>query len=174
MAKQSIEQLEKVLLKKLSQNVGDFIRYWGFRRIHGQIWTHIFLSKTALSAGELVRALGVSKALMSPALVELVDYGLIQCVNGDERTKRYRAKTQVYEIIRKVLARREATLIGVSKTNCTELGNVHQAIGQDTSLDTARFQALQEMIDFAEFAIEFLLVQDGFPELTPTEKSIFH
>ena len=172
--KQNFEQLEKVLLKKLSQNVGDFIRYWGFRRIHGQIWTHIFLSKSPLSGGDLVRALGVSKALVSPALKELIEYGLIQDIETSGSAKRYRAKTKVYEIIRKVLAQREATLIGVSKVNCTELGSVHQAIGRETSLDAVRFQALKEMIEFAEFAIEFLLVQDGFPELAPSENSVLH
>jgi two-component system phosphate regulon sensor histidine kinase PhoR len=42
-------------LHSLSEQIGDFIQYWGFKKIHGMIWTHLYLSSTPLSAHELIQ-----------------------------------------------------------------------------------------------------------------------
>ena len=77
-------------VQKLSLSIGNFIRYWGFRRIHGAIWTQVFLSKTPLSCTDLTERLGLSKALISPALEELCHYHLIQVVaSPNDKTKLY-------------------------------------------------------------------------------------
>ena len=107
-------------LIKLSQTIGDFIRYWGFRRIHGQIWTQIFLSQKALSGAELTRSLKVSKALVSPALKELLKHKLIFEQRIDAKTKAYTANPDVLGVIRNVLVRREAQLI---KKNTKKFSN---------------------------------------------------
>lgn len=51
--RQKLNDREIEKLRSLSDSVGDFIRHWGFRRIHGQIWTQVFLSKDSLSGAEL-------------------------------------------------------------------------------------------------------------------------
>lgn len=52
-------------LEDLANEVGDFICYWGFKKIHGRLWTHIYLARVPLDAGQLMQRLKVSKALIS-------------------------------------------------------------------------------------------------------------
>ena len=98
-------------LRALSESVGDFIRYWGFRRIHGEIWTQVFLSKTSLSGAELTQRLEVSKSLVSPALSELEEYGLIIMTEDGKKTKRYSAAPNVVSVIKDIL--NYARLLGI-------------------------------------------------------------
>ena len=44
-------------LDELAEFVGEFIQYWGFKRIHGKIWAHLFLSEVPLDATTLVSSL---------------------------------------------------------------------------------------------------------------------
>jgi DNA-binding transcriptional regulator GbsR (MarR family) len=74
---------QSLKVQQLSTFIGHFIRYWGFRNIHGQIWTIVYLSETPLSGAEIVKFLKVSKALVSPALKELEMEGLIKKVESE-------------------------------------------------------------------------------------------
>lgn len=71
---------DKDRFNALLNNIGSFIEYWGFRKIHGKIWAKIYLSKRPLSTPEIVHELGVSKALVSGALNELLEHKLIEKV----------------------------------------------------------------------------------------------
>jgi len=109
-----MNQGDKERLRNFARCVGDFIRYWGFRRIHGEIWTVLYIFPRPVSGVELVDILEVSKALVSPALRELQDYGLIYPVLGaseDDRTRYFTAKEDVFSIIRSILKTREKTLL---------------------------------------------------------------
>lgn len=142
--------------KKLADSVGEFIRYWGFRRIHGQIWTQIYLSRQPLSGADLVKSLDVSKALVSPALSELIDYKLIRQVEGDGRTHRYVAEPQVFDVITKILQTRERVMIETAKANFDQLQKEVRAKA-DGPIDTERLEKLGEMIQAADFAIQFVV-----------------
>lgn len=147
-------------LRDLSESVGDFIRYWGFRRIHGQIWTQVFLSKDSLSGAELTKRLGVSKALISPALAELEDYGLIQMMEDGKKTKRYSAAPDVIPVIKDILKKRESVIIAESKVRFEKLNQAHLKNGDADSLVTqSRLDELGQMITLAEFALDFLIGQ---------------
>ena len=99
-------------LRRLAKQVGRFIRYWGFRQIHGEIWTVVYLSQQPRSGVEIGRVLGVSKALISPALKQLKREGLLQSVDSlNGREKRYQAIDDVEAVIRGVLRRREHPLL---------------------------------------------------------------
>ena len=143
-------------LAEISGAVGDFIRYWGFRRIHGQIWTQVYLSKRPLSGADLTRALGVSKALVSPALVELEAYGLIRNKGGDAKTKQYVANPNVTSVIRKVLKTRESALLARALKSCEKI----QAIPTDSlnaGLNPKRLAALAEMIQSSKSGLEMIV-----------------
>src|SRR5690606_9879511 len=71
----------------LASQIGEFIEYWGFKKIHGQIWTHIFLSQNPIDATTLVKRLHVSKALVSLAIKDLMKYEVIQVVGQGTRRK---------------------------------------------------------------------------------------
>jgi DNA-binding transcriptional regulator GbsR (MarR family) len=152
-AKQQAQQL-----RALASSVGDFIRYWGFRRIHGQLWTQIYLSKTPLSGAELVKNLQVSKALVSPALSELMKFNLITAIETDGRTKKYSANPEVFEVIQSILREREKKLIATALLNFEKLKqsqkNEHQV---KFKVDEQRLSALGEMIAAANMALDFVI-----------------
>lgn len=146
-------QTEKRLLA-LSAAIGDFIRYWGFRRIHGQIWTQVYLSLEPLSGAELTRRLKVSKALVSPALRELIKYKLIYVHDDDGKTKHYAANPDVLAVIQHILAHRELKLMDRARLAYKKLDT-----GVDSSLNSARLKSLHEMIEVALSAGAFIVSQ---------------
>lgn len=147
-------------LQELADTVGDFIRYWGFRRIHGQIWSQVFISSKSLSGVELTRRLGVSKALISPALQELQDYGLITALEDGRKTKRYQAVPEVVPVIQKILKSRESKLISESKRKFDKVLSYQDSdLNQKALVDEARLSELGEMIQLAQFALKFILSQ---------------
>ena len=147
-------------LRALSEAVGDFIRYWGFRRIHGQIWTQVFLSKTSLSGAELTQRLEVSKALISPALAELESYGLIVMTEDGKKTKRYSAAPDVIPVIKKILKERESKMIANAKAQFETVSKLHEKKGdQESLLESERLNELGEMISLAQFALNFVIGQ---------------
>jgi len=147
----------EIALKNMSRAVGDFIRYWGFRRIHGEIWTQIFLSKKPLSGAELVQKLGLSKALINPALHELEGHGLIflNVQLSDDKTKRYSANEDVYGVIKNVLQDRELILINSAIDEHKHLIEVSK---RDTQLDIDldRLKDLGKMMESALFSVGLL------------------
>ncbi|MBC7457334.1 MAG: hypothetical protein H7235_03590 [Bdellovibrionaceae bacterium] len=155
MKKQSLDQKKLALM---ADTVGDFIRYWGFRRIHGQIWTQVYLSKQALSGADLTKRISVSKALISPALAELENYGLITSHQKDKKTKTYQACPDVAGVIKKILSEREQVLIVTAAHRVSELKkNVKN--DQHPLIEFDRLNRLGEMIDFAQLSVHFLLTQ---------------
>src|SRR5258708_3849854 len=74
-------------IESLSNEIGKFIHHWGFKKIHGKIWTHLYLSETPLDAGTLMKRLDVSKALMSLSLRDLLKYKVI--IRAFETSRRF-------------------------------------------------------------------------------------
>ncbi len=100
------------LLRDLALAIGDFIKYWGFRKIHGAIWTQLYLSQEPLSCAQLTQMLNFSKALISPALSELVEFGLIQLLeSSNEKTKMSKTTENIDDVIKNILRNRESKII---------------------------------------------------------------
>lgn len=143
-------------LRKMADCVGDFIRYWGFRRIHGEIWTILYLTNQALSGADLVKRLKVSKALVSPALSEMLDYKLIVQVGGDGKTKTYKAAEDVFQVIRTVLATREKSLIGNAEKQVSQLVTIaNDGLGE---IQSDRLNKLKDMIRTASSTLDMILL----------------
>jgi len=68
---------------RVCEATGEFIAWWGFKSIHGRIWALLALSRDPVSQAELSRTLGVSRALVSGAIAELLEYGLVRPRSGD-------------------------------------------------------------------------------------------
>ena len=143
---------ESIKLRRLARAVGDFIRYWGFRRIHGQIWTVLYLAKQPMSGTELTKLLKVSKALVSPALGDLEGYKLIIRVPGDKKTKNYIANPDVFNVIKEVLKTREQELLMKASKTFQDLQKE-----QNADLDRARLESLHEMIKAASTMLGWLI-----------------
>ena len=142
-------------LQQLSTLIGHFIRYWGFRKIHGEIWSVVYLSKTPLSGVEIGQILKVSKALVSPALKELEAEGLIrQADSENSKTKRYEAEENVTKIIHGVLNRRERPMIENIRQSHEQLS---QQSDKTESLNLDRLEKMGTMIQVAQMGLSAVL-----------------
>ncbi len=93
---------------RVADAVGALMELWGFRRQLGRIWTVLFLSDRPLNAPDLCERLGISTGLLSMSLQELRRWGVVRgvAVPGD-RKEHYQAETDVWRMVRRVLAERE-------------------------------------------------------------------
>lgn len=150
-------------LKKLSLSIGDFIRYWGFRRIHGAIWTQLYLSKSPLSCTDLTVNLGLSKALISPALDELCQYKLIfEAPAPNDKVRVYSAEKDVNEVIRQILKTRELKIL---KQIAKDFSDLKQKDSDISEVSSERLDSLEEMIFSANVMLEVILDQKDLMKL---------
>ncbi len=153
---------EVLKLQKLTAGIGRFIRYWGFRKIHGEIWALVYLTAEPLSGMEIGKALNVSKALVSPALKELETEGLIvQTESENSKTKRYIAVDDVTKIIQGVLKRREVPMIDKIRQHH---GEVLASSAKNKNLNFDRLQKMGTMIQMAQMGLEYLVESNPFLE----------
>jgi DNA-binding transcriptional regulator GbsR (MarR family) len=147
-------------MSKLSKEVGQFIEYWGFKRIHGEVWTHLYLSSFPLSAAQLTEKLKVSKALLSLCMRDLLKYKLISRIpDKNKKTKLFVANPDVFAVIRHVLEVREKKMLERIKTATAAV----QSVGlQDPALSTERTQKLLEMTTVAQTILEQVLPLEPF------------
>lgn len=145
-------------LEELACEVGDFICYWGFKRIHGRLWTHIYLAKTPLDAGQLMQRLKVSKALISLSLNDLLNYEVIKENGKSARgTQTYVSNPDVLDVILNVLRRREKKMLAQAETSFKSLSVLPQESLQRANLNHDRIVSLGRMIDQAQSALSGLL-----------------
>lgn len=90
--------------------VGEFIEYWGFKAIHGRVWTSLALHRQPGTQAELARRLSVSRASISASIAELLRLGLVRPLGTDRQTP-YEAVVDVWPAITDVLRSREWMLI---------------------------------------------------------------
>lgn len=143
----------KKQINSLAETVGNFIRYWGFRRIHGQIWTLLYLSPTPLSGAAIVAHLGVSKALVSAGLGELEEHGLIRCFPADKKTKLYSPCEDVLAVMTKILSTREKKILQKAQEKFAALEK------NPEGLHLEHLKKLGMMIHLAPVALNFLISQ---------------
>jgi DNA-binding transcriptional regulator GbsR (MarR family) len=99
-------------MQELSDQIGEFVYYWGFKRIHGKIWTHLFLANRPLDAADLVKQMKISKALVSISLRELMEYEVIHTAGKSARgTQLYKTNPDILQVILTVLRQREKRML---------------------------------------------------------------
>lgn len=142
-------------LEELSEQIGNFIEYWGFKRIHGRIWTQLYLSRQPLSAGELIRRLKVSKALISMSLTDLLEYEVVREVGKGERgTLLYEANPDLMGVIMNVLRTRERRMISRILVAHKHLKALKAGDRQAFSIDDERLERMGELIQTADEVLE--------------------
>lgn len=145
-------------LEDLANEIGNFILYWGFKKIHGRLWTLLYLSDQALDAGQLIRRLQVSKALVSITLSDLLHYGVIlESGKSSRGTQTYIANPNVLDTILKVLRERERKMIANAQTSHQLLATLPSEIKERAALNGERVEALGRMIRQAQNALSSLL-----------------
>jgi DNA-binding transcriptional regulator GbsR (MarR family) len=117
---------EKKKLNEFIDGVGSFIEYWGFRKIHGRIWARVYVSDRPLSTPEIVRSLGVSKALVSGALNELLEHKLVIKVGQVKfGGVTYIACPNPAEVVRDIVRNRELILFEKLQSDLTYLDKLN-------------------------------------------------
>lgn len=141
----------------LADLVGEFIQYWGFKRVHGRIWTHIYLSDTPLDAAELMRRLKISKALVSMSLSDLLAYDVVMPAGKSARgTQVYSANPAVTAVILNVLKKREQQMIGKISAAYRILKNASKS-EKISSVNPDRVKELGDLIVGAEIGLVSLI-----------------
>ena len=147
-----------VEVQNLADLVGQFIQYWGFKKIHGEIWAHIWLAKTPLDATTLVKRLGVSKALVSLAIKDLIQYDVIRTFSeGDRRKILLIPNKDVHSVIINVLKSRESKLIEQILASQTQLEKCSEDKITLGDIDLQQLESMKTMTIMAQLALDTLI-----------------
>ncbi len=152
----------------LSAIIGDFIQFWGFKKIHGQIWAHIYLSKDPIDATTLVKRLGVSKALISLAIKDLMQYEVIQIVGKGLRRKiLFRSNPNLPSVISKILQARERKLLA-QIASCHKLVETTMDNSECFEIDPLQLQEFGTLVKTAEQTLDYVIDTEMFIKGMPT------
>jgi DNA-binding transcriptional regulator GbsR (MarR family) len=156
------KSLTNTELETLAAEVGEFIRYWGFKQIHGRIWTFLFVSSTPLDASSLMKRLKVSKALMSLSLKDLLHHKVIKEAKRSQRgTHTYVANPNILEIITGILRDREKAMLDRIENAQRELESLPAEKLNDSGINTDRLRLLGDLIRHAQTTLDDLLTMSG-------------
>ena len=154
-------------LDEMSELVGAFIQYWGFKKIHGRIWTHLYVSAEPLDTAELMKRLKVSKALMSFSIRDLLQYDVIQEVSkGRHGTVFYKANPDIAGVILNVLRGREKRMMAQLSATQKLLSDTPPAAQKEFKIDPQQVKKLGEMIQSAGQALDLFISMGGAGVLT--------
>jgi DNA-binding transcriptional regulator GbsR (MarR family) len=149
----------------VAERVGEFIQYWGFKRIHGKIWTHLYLSSVPLDATTLVRRLRVSKALVSFSMRDLLEYNVIREVaRGRGRTVLFEANPDVTSVILNVIRLRELKMMSTVRLAAERLNQHSSDALLEMKISGKKLDDLRGMIESAENFLHFILSADGMEQ----------
>lgn len=145
-------------VQNLADLVGQFIQYWGFKKIHGEIWAHIWLAKTPIDATTLVKRLGVSKALVSLAIKDLIQYDVIKTFSeGDRRKILLIPNKDVHAVIINVLKSRESKLIEQILESQNQLEKCSADKIKSGDIDLQQLESMKAMTVMAQLALDTLI-----------------
>jgi DNA-binding transcriptional regulator GbsR (MarR family) len=151
-------RLEQLVLK-VSDNAGTFVEYWGYKAIHGRIWAYVALHQAPMNQIDIAHGLGVSRSLVSGAMGELVDFGLVRAT-GDHRNAPYEATMDVWPVISDVLRSREWMLLErarLSMEAALEEAKLLVARGVEIPYNLERLRLLLNMTQMAQSFLKMLM-----------------
>jgi DNA-binding transcriptional regulator GbsR (MarR family) len=145
-------------VRQVCEAVGEFIAYWGFKAIHGRIWTLLALRREPMSQVEVADFLQVSRSLVSGAMSELVEHGLVRPLS-EHRNAPYEAVVDIWPTISDVLRDREWMLIETARLALEgaleELELAGSSGAAEYDLDRTRF--LLSMTEMAQAFLRLLI-----------------
>lgn len=145
-------------LENLADQIGQFIEHWGFKKIHGEIWTHIWLAKKPMDATTLVKRLQCSKALVSLATKDLIHYNVIHVVGqGTRRKILLEANRDIRSVIANVVMNREARMLESVMGHFKKTNSLNDKAKKDLDLDDEKLNSLQMMISLAQLSLNAIV-----------------
>ena len=155
----SLSRLDR-RIREVCDAVGLFIEYWGFKAIHGRIWTLLALSKRPLSQVEVAERLEVSRSLVSGAIGELVERDLVEAQSA-HRNAPYRAVIDIWPTISEVLRTREWMLIERARLAMEAAVEELEASSQQQASQQYNLTHLRFLLRMTELAQTFLKLLMG-------------
>jgi DNA-binding transcriptional regulator GbsR (MarR family) len=145
-------------LDYLAEMVGEFIEYWGFKKIHGKIWLNLYLSEEPLDAAALMSRLSVSKALISISLKDLFDYDvIIEKGLSPEGTRLYGANPNLHGVISHVLRQREKIMMGKIQAAFAQLKEMSKEEISENKIELNRLKELDRFIKNGEKGLNTIM-----------------
>ncbi|MFY7993510.1 MAG: GbsR/MarR family transcriptional regulator [Bacteriovoracaceae bacterium] len=145
-------------MEYLAELVGEFIEYWGFKKIHGKIWTHLYLSEVPLDASALIQKLEVSKALISISLKDLLDFHvIIESGLSAEGTRLYVANPDIQKVITNVIRQREKIMMGKIQAAFNHVKKLSKEEVTTHQLNTNRMKDLDKFIKNGEKGLDAII-----------------
>lgn len=149
----------------LAHAVGDFMKYWGFKSIHGRIWCLLYLSARPRDAQYFIDNLKVSKGLVSLAIKDLLKYKVISKVELDPPSifQHYLASPKVLEVVLDVLRQRELKMLEKVKKLTEDLESCEKFDLKDMEICPSRLRNLKDMTCLAYYTLESVF-EESFSE----------
>jgi DNA-binding transcriptional regulator GbsR (MarR family) len=145
-------------VKAFADEIGNFIQYWGFKKIHGQIWANLYLSDVPLDANTLIARLKVSKALISISLKDLLEYDVvIPAGKGESSTQTYVANPQIVKVILSVLRQRELKMMAQIESAFKILSHLPKEKKESLKISDTRLNLLGKSITRATSQLQNIL-----------------
>ncbi len=147
-------------IQQVCDAVGAFIEYWGFKAIHGRIWTLLALRSEPMTQVEIAEFFGVSRSLVSVAMSELGARGLVRALS-DHRNTPYEAVVDIWASISDVLREREWMLIETARLALeSAIEEIELSGGQSGGMarwDVDRMRFLLRMTELAQAFLRLLI-----------------
>ena len=144
-------------LCNLAKEIGNFIQYWVSKKIHGQIWTLVFLSEKPLNSTYITKKLSVSKALVSLAIKDLLKYEVIEIVERKSKEIYFSSNPDILKVIANVLKNRETVMLEKIKKHHEELKAFKGTHRWDFKSQPDRLDELGVMIESAQFTLREMI-----------------
>lgn len=139
--------------------VGAYIEGWGFRSIHGRVWALLAMRKGAMSQAEIAETLGVSRSLVSLAMSELTQFGLVR-PTSDARNAPWEPTWDVWPTITDVIRSREWMLMERARQALEAAlseAQFSRESGTTIPWDEGRIRLLLTMTEFAQASLRAIL-----------------
>lgn len=152
------ERLEKRVLH-VCDRAGAFIEWWGFKAIHGRVWTLLALHQGPMPQNVIAQTLGVSRALVSQAIAELLEFGLVQPISS-HRNAPYEATVDVWPTISDILRTREWMLLEsarVALDSAIHEAKLQKAAGYPLTFDIEQMRMLMRMTESAQSFLKMIV-----------------
>jgi len=138
--------------------VGDVIEFWGFKRNQGRVWALLYLGGEALSAGEIERALALSKGGVSMLIRDLERWRVIRRERSPgDPAWRYRAETELIRMVTRVVEQREGEFITRIRSQISEARRLAAEAGSVSPQRLARLEKMNLLADHTERALKLFI-----------------
>ncbi|MCC6138181.1 MAG: hypothetical protein IT287_06085 [Bdellovibrionaceae bacterium] len=151
---------------ELLSSIGVFMQYWGFKEVHGQVWTCVYLAEEPIDAAHIISKLKLSKAAVSLAIKDLLEYKVIQELEKTKpSTRRYISNPDLADVILNVLRFREKQMLNVVVSASKAFLESNKDEMQKVKVSREKLKQLKEMSEGAQMILEQILREDDV-ELT--------